>query len=495
MKRRAPVTQILAICLAILIAIPAWPASSTVSPQLPDPGTVSGMGHQEQQQLGLKAAAEVYKQMPVLPDSIPVTQYIQQLGRKLETVIPQEHSWPYQFHVVQQSDINAFALPGGPIFINIGTINAADNEAELAGVMAHEMSHVYMQHSAKQASKESMAQGVLGVLGGMLGTGIGSEIARVGLQIGAGQVFLKYSRTDEAQADAVGAIIMYKAGYNPRAMAEFFEKLEKTVGNGGPQFLSDHPNPGNRTAAIENEIRNWPPENYLATSADFTRAKQQAASIKSYNAQQIADGAKQGLWAQQNAKAGAVLSGTPAPTGAAPTAAPAAPAAAANLASVSYSQVKPNGNFNTLNLNVLSIAYPSNWQTANGQTSLTIAPGAGASQGAIAYGVMISGLRGSGSIDNTTATLVQNLQQSNPGMSIFDSQKSIQVAGKDARTVMLQGNSPVQQSGKPVKERDWLVTVPRADGTLLALVFIAPDRDFNQLKGTYQRMLDSLQVK
>ena len=91
--------------------------------------------------------------MPVLPDSSPATRYVQELGRKLQTVIPADRSWPYQFHVVPAADINAFALPGGPIFVNLGTIQAADNEAELAGVLAHEMSHVYMQHSAKAGAQ------------------------------------------------------------------------------------------------------------------------------------------------------------------------------------------------------------------------------------------------------------------------------------------------------------------------------------------------------
>jgi len=218
------------ILLVLAVALPAWAEQRTVSPELPDPGRPS-MSRDKQQQLGLKTAAEVYKQMPVLPDSSPVTQYIQQLGKKLVAVIPPDRSWPYQFHVIQQTDINAFALPGGPIFINIGTINAADNEAQLAGVMAHEMSHVYMQHSAKQAPKQEWAN-ILGALGGLLG-GAAGDLAQMGIQFGAGTLLMKYSRGDEAQADAVGAIIMYKAGYDPRAMAEFFQKIEKVAGNGG----------------------------------------------------------------------------------------------------------------------------------------------------------------------------------------------------------------------------------------------------------------------
>src|SRR5438309_1328353 len=160
-------TRMLSLFMALLLAIPGWCADAVVKPELPDPGR-PGMSKEKQEQLGLKTAAEVYKQMPVLPDSSPVTEYVQQLGKKLQTVIPGKYSWPYQFHVVQQTDINAFALPGGPIFVNVGTINSADNEAQLVGVLAHEMSHVYMQHSAKQAPKQEWAT-ILAALGGLLG--------------------------------------------------------------------------------------------------------------------------------------------------------------------------------------------------------------------------------------------------------------------------------------------------------------------------------------
>src|SRR5579884_631241 len=182
--RRHPAAHRATIFLLItLIAVPAWPVSPSL-PQLPPPGK-PGMSRDDQQKLGLQAATDVYKQMPVLPDSSPVTKYVQRLGAKLVKQIPADASWPYQFHVVPQKEINAFALPGGPIFINIGTITAAANEAQLAGVMAHEMSHIYMQHTVKQASKASLAQGILGVLGAVLPGGTAGNVARAGLQIGA----------------------------------------------------------------------------------------------------------------------------------------------------------------------------------------------------------------------------------------------------------------------------------------------------------------------
>ncbi len=482
-------TRVLPIGLALLLAIPAWSAKATVDPELPDPGH-PGMSKEKQEQLGLKTAAEVYKQMPMLPDSSPVTQYVQRLGKNLQTVIPGRYSWPYQFHVVQQTDINAFALPGGPIFVNVGTINAAENEAELVGVLAHEMSHVYMQHSAKQAPKQEWAS-ILGALGGMLG-GAAGDLAKMGIQLGAGTILMKYSRGDEAQADSVGAIIMYKAGYDPRQMAQFFAKLEKLVGSGGPQFLSDHPNPGNRVEAVDKEIANWPPKYYLASSKQFSQVKEEAKGIKAYNAQQISDGARAGLWAQQNRKAGAIPPGLDTPD-----TQPAATATAESITSVSYEQVAPSADFKIFQSNDFSVSYPSNWQAVAGENSATLAPLAGVSQNAMAYGVIVSSVQAAdaASINDATQSLIQNLEQTNPGLRVFDSPRKVQVGGAEALSTLLAGNSPIHEAGQPVPERDWLVTMYRPEGGMLYVVFIAPEKQFSQIQPTYQKMLDSVQVR
>jgi len=490
MMKRSVRTRVLALIVAALMTEPAWLLAAIPGPELPNPGSVS-MSREDQEKLGLQAASEVYKQMPVLPDSSPVAQYIQQLGRKMERVIPQQYSWPYQFHVVQQKDINAFALPGGPIFVNLGTITAADNEAELAGVMAHEMSHVYMQHSAKQAPKQEWAN-VLGALGGIFGGSTLGNLARVGIQMGAGAVLLKYSRGDEAQADSVGAIIAYKAGYNPKAMADFFQKLEEQGGPGGPQFLSDHPNPGNRVAAVEKEIRDWPSRTYLPSSAQFASAQQDAAGQRAYTAQEIANGAKTGEWLRHNQQAGSM------PKGISPTSTNDAPASSAQptIADVSYSQIKPSAGFRQLEQRDFTISYPQNWQAQNDQNAITIAPAAGVAQGSVAYGVVVSGGQDTNatSLDQATQDLIASLQQSNPGLQAAGSMSRISINGVSGRSVNLAGISPVRRGSKPVPERDWLITVPRSGGGLLYLIFIAPETEFSQLKPTYQQMLDSLRV-
>jgi beta-barrel assembly-enhancing protease len=293
---------------AALLCLVSLAYTAVAGPELPDPGSAP-LSRDQQLQLGLQTATKVYEQMPVLPDSSPETQYIRNLGQKLVATIPADHSWPFEFHTVPQKEINAFALPGGPMFVNVGTITAATNEAELAGVMAHEMSHVYMQHSAKQVGKARTTEAIVGIIGAIVNNTTNGEIgqlAQAGIQFGAQGLMLKYSRGDEAQADAVGAIILYKAGYNPQALADFFKKLA-AQGSSGPQFLSDHPNPGNREEAIQKEIASWQPRRYTKRSPQFNTVKQHATDVKVYSADEIAQGAKTGQWAKLNRENGATF--------------------------------------------------------------------------------------------------------------------------------------------------------------------------------------------
>jgi hypothetical protein len=454
----------------------------TAAPDFPDPGRAP-MSREKQVQLGLQAAAQVYQQMPVLPDSSPETQYIQALGKRLVAVIPKDRTWPYQFHVLAQKEVNAFALPGGPMFVNVGTITTVDNEAELAGVMAHEMGHVYMQHSAKQLHKTEIAD-FLGAIAGA----VGGSVAATGVQLGAGTLLLKYSRKDESQADAFGAVVLWKAQYNPMALADFFRKLQAGSQN-GPQFLSDHPNPGNRQEAIQNLVRSWPPENYKTDSPEFASVRAHAGSVHAYTAQEIAAGAKGGRWKAENAKNGAVLAGAPTNGGGAPTVTvPAAP----------ISAIQPSGNFQSANLDGVTIEHPDNWQVIPGQQgSATVAPRAGVSAGAVAYGVVIQAVSlPNGSDENPqqlTSAIAQSLQSGDPNMKQNGNIETITLGGMPAGSLQLTTVSPMPgPDGKPQPERDWLVAVPRGGGKAIYFVFVAPQANFDQLKPTFDRMLSSI---
>jgi Zn-dependent protease with chaperone function len=489
MKERPLMTGILALLLAVAFSATEMPGAVS-TPQLPNPGD-TGVSKQQQEQIGSQAVGEVYKQMPVLPDSSPETQYIRQLGQKLVAVIPEQYSWPYEFHVIPQKEINAFALPGGPIFVNIGTMTAADNEAELVGVLAHEMSHVYMQHSIKQMKKAQWTQGIAGVLGAVLGSvgGAVGTLGQLGAGIAGGVLTMKYSRDDEAQADAVGAIIMYKAGYDPHYMAQFFQKLA-SMGGSGPQFLSDHPNPGNREHAIGEEVQNWPPKNFVSDSPAFARAKKDAAGVRAYNAQEIADGAKSGLWTKQNRESGTMPSSVTASS-----AATSKTATGGSISSVTYRDVTPSGELTPTQNSTFAISYPNNWQLYQDQSGngATIAPPAGVSEGAVAYGAVINiATPTTSSLDQATQDLISALERSNPGLRASGTPQPVRVNGIEGRSVDLAGPSPIEQDGKPVPEHDWLVVLPRSEGGMLYTVFIAPERDFSELRPTYENMLRSL---
>jgi hypothetical protein len=481
-------------CVATLVY------AQSAGPEFPNPGNAH-MSREQQHALGLKAAAQVYEQMPVLPDSSPETQYIRRLGQKLVVTIPPEHSWPFEFHVVAQKEINAFALPGGPMFVNIGTITAATNEAELAGVMAHEMSHVYMQHSAKQASKAQTTSLLAGLAGAALGATMGgtvAELGQAGIQMGAQGLMLKYSRTDEAQADAVGAIILYKAGYNPQALADFFKTLESQGGQ-PPQWLSDHPNPGNREQSIEKEIRNWPPENYASNSPEFQKVRQHAMGVKAYTGEEIAQGAKSGHWATLNKKNGATFNPTSANALITSASAPSSPSSP-NASAVSLENVLPNQRLRTADLGLMKIEYPENWQVMmpkkQGQF-VVIAPQAGITANGVGYGVLLNGVappKGERmSIDDVTRELVKDMEQ-NETLQLEGDAKPITVAGIEGRSVSLHSVSPFSSAkGQPQRERDWLVTIPQRDGSVIFMVFVAPLSEFDRFQPTYEAMLRGVQ--
>ena len=201
---------------------------------------------QQDVQLGQEAAAQVRKQMTVIHDPV-LTNYVNQVGKRLASAPEaQQSGFPFTFEVVADPSINAFALPGGPMFINTGLLKAVDSEAQLAGVMGHEMSHVILRHGTNQATKAKMIELPAVLAGQVAGNSMMGKLAAAGIGLGANSVLLKFSRTAESQADLTGSHIMAESGYNPMEMARFFEKLSSQGGGRTLQFMSDHPNPGNQ---------------------------------------------------------------------------------------------------------------------------------------------------------------------------------------------------------------------------------------------------------
>lgn len=229
-------------------------------------------------QLGQENAQEVRKQYETVRNP-HLQDYIRRVGDRLAAAPEARQSgFQFTFTLVNVPQVNAFALPGGPMFIFTGLFKDTENEAQLAGVMAHEMSHVILRHGTHEASKANLIKLPLALAGAATGGSLLGQVAEMGLGLTANSFILKFSRDAESEADALGSHLMSEAGYNPIEMARFFEKL---AGNGNqvPQFLSDHPNPGNRERAIEQEIRTLPQQQYGYETGEFARVKAEILAL------------------------------------------------------------------------------------------------------------------------------------------------------------------------------------------------------------------------
>lgn len=234
---------------------------------------------QQDVQLGQENAAQVRKHMTVVHNPY-LNEYVTRVGKRLvSSREAQESGFPFTFEVVADPSINAFALPGGPMFINTGLLRAVDNEAQLAGVMGHEMSHVILRHGTNQASKARLVELPAMLTSQVAGGSLAGQLAQLGIGLGTNSVLLKFSRTAESQADLMGSHIMAEAGYNPLQLAHFFEKLNAQGGSNAPQFFSDHPNPGNREKAIEAEAQRLPQQQYGYETGEFQRMKVMVSGI------------------------------------------------------------------------------------------------------------------------------------------------------------------------------------------------------------------------
>jgi predicted Zn-dependent protease len=209
-------------------------------------------------QVGRQSAAQIERQVPIL-NHAAATAYVNRVGRRLSSSAPGPR-FAYTFKIANLSDVNAFALPGGYIYVHRGLIERVRSEGELAGVLAHEIAHVGLRHPTNQASKAYVAQAGIGIIGALLGSGDAStstEIMKTVGGVGLNALFLRYSRKAETEADVSGTQIMARAGYDPMDMARFFQHL-KTLAGREPsrleRFFSDHPSPGDRETRIRKEV-------------------------------------------------------------------------------------------------------------------------------------------------------------------------------------------------------------------------------------------------
>jgi beta-barrel assembly-enhancing protease len=463
----ARLRSLAALALVLSLILPAFANDNPKKGRVTTNPPAGSYTIEQEIQLGQQAVKEIEKDLPLLPADHPTSKYIAALGAKLAAKAP-GYKFPYTFKVVKQKEINAFALPGGPIYVNIGTINAG-TEAELAGVMGHEISHVVMRHSARQAAKAAKAQVPLAILGGVLGMGVGGwagSLAQMGLSIGAGSVFMKYSRDAETEADMVGAQIIYDAGYDPNALVTFFQKLKAQQGDaGGPSFLASHPDPGNRAKNVSSILSRFPVKQYQsADSPEFLAAKKALADVSTET------------YAQTQAKEPQVT-----------------------LNRLSAKQLEASPSITFFDHAAFQVAYPDNWQLAGDErSSVNIFPKGGAAANSIAYGVILSGFkpgRGGDNLDEGMRQLVQSIQQTNDGLRPVGNPVNITVDRKPAKAVEMQGLSSVMENGKPLPERIRVVALKGKSGLLLYALMVAPEPDFDILRPTFDRILNTYRLR
>ncbi len=475
-KLRVPRT--LALFAAIVLL---WPAAIAQAQTQIKPG-FNLFSPQDDVQIGQQSAAQAEQQLPMLNDSV-INEYVNAIGQRLAPNAGGP-KFQYRFRVVNSSDINAFALPGGFVYINRGVIENTKNEGELAGVMAHEISHVALRHGTHQASKAYLAQAGIGILGGLLGSKVGQGTANIINQVGGlglNVLFLKYGRDIETQADVRGAQILAASGYTPLDLISFFTTLESIDPAKKTNFLSDHPAPPDRIARIKKEAAmlhasSTPTENVAQLHQIQARLRETPAAPSP----QVARG------------------GPPTPQRPAGSA-PQAPAPVQSPSSSMRTFVSPSA--------LYQISYPANWQVyAQGSTGVTFAPQGGVGeingQSDVVYGAIINRYEpfdnaGPVSLQSATNDLIKQLRQASPYLQLASkSAQRFRWSGSNALVATLRGTDP--NTGLP--ERLTVVTRllslgvgergPTAidDDDLIYLLFITPERD----AAAYQRVLQSM---
>ena len=431
------------------------------------------MSREQEIQLGKEAAAQVEREQELVHNA-EIEGWLNKIGQSLAKT-PQANAYPYYFKVVNNDTINAFALPGGPMYVHTGLLKAADTEGEVAGVLAHEMSHVALRHGAAQVSKQQMYGLLFGIAGAAAGVltsdksgqcGILCQITQAGTSLGQNSLLMKFSRGYEHDADLNGARMMAAAGYDPMDLPRFFEKLEAKAGTAGEPkglalWLSSHPATGKRIQYVSEDIKFYPQRTYSAQTGGFVHIKQVVGAIPPPKPQPgMLLARKEGATQRSNVPAG----------------------------------------YNAYDANGFSIAYPSAWQVGQTQPggSLYVIPKGGAvgkqdgsvellSGAMIDYYVPRAGA-GSVNLDSSTSEFVAALKKGDANLAADRSERG-EVSGKPALLTKLRTKTSLQQ--EPDQAID-LYTVAREGG----LWFIALARQPSQqgeLDPVFKQMMGSVE--
>ena len=425
--------------------------------------------------VGRQAAAEVEQQLPILRDP-EATSYISRVGQRLVSSIPSEFQHPefqYYFKIVNARDINAFALPGGPMYVNRGMIEAAHNEGEMAGVMAHELSHVALRHGTAQATKAQkygLLAGILGIGGQILGGPAGAAAQIAGQ--GVGVYFLKFSREYETEADILGARIMANAGYDPHDLANMFKTIEQQTGGSGGGFLSDHPSPSDRYARINQEAQYLRVNNPIRDTRDFDRIQARLRGMgRAPSMQEIARSG-------QRYPSGET-------TGNYPNNPPQGRVAYPSTRYQTYSTVG----------GLVRVSVPSNWRQLGESNSVWFAPeGAyGQYQNQVVYthGINLGVAQTqSQNLQQATQEFLNGLTQGNNSLRQRSGLQRTTVGGRTGLTTTLTNVNEATGQAEIVT----VITTQLRNGQLFYLIAVAPESESASYQAAFRNILRSIQI-
>lgn len=425
---------------------------------------------EDDQKIGREYSVQVEQQLPILNDR-ESTNYIQNVGDNLERSIPSQYRQPRfncVFKIVNARDINAFALPACYLYVNRGMIEAANNEGEMAGVMAHEISHAMLRHATAQATRQSnplnQILGAAAILGGAIV--LGQTGAAIGQTLYSGIFVNPYSREYETQADILGAQIMANAGYDPRDLANMFKTIERESGGSGPEWFSTHPSPANRYQNINREADMLRvSDNPIKITRGFERIKSRFRSMpRAKSMKEIEDEYNRNKQGQNQSTNGRYEDRVEYPS--------------------SRTRVFTSGNWIQMNV-------PENWKESQGDTIIQFAPdGAYGNQG-ITHGAMI-GVEQSQTRDlgQATQNYVNGVLQANSYLRQQSNYSRTTISGRSAYTTILSGTSPV--TGRT--EIATVYTTLLRTGQLFYVVTVSPSDESSRYNYTFRNMIRSIRL-
>lgn len=426
---------------------------------------------QDDVKLGRDYSVQVEREFPILNDANS-TAYLESVGRRLVNNIPaefQQAAFQYSFKIVNARDINAFALPGGPMYVNRGMIEAANNEGEMAGVMAHEIAHVALRHSTAQATQQSNPLNQILGIGAILGGAIlgGQTGAAIGQTIYSGLLVYPYSREYETQSDILGAQILARAGYDPRDLANMFRTIEKeSGGGGGPEWLSTHPAPANRYENINREADQLNvSRNPIKMTRGFERIQARLRSLpRAKSMKEIDAENKRNGGGQTQSSSGRYETRVAYP-------------------SSRTRAYQPAG--------WLQLSVPDNWRAITEQDGIFYAPeGAYGNQG-ITRGVFVGTYKAqSRNLGEATEEYVNELLKANSYLRQGSGYTRTTISGRTAFARVFSGRSPITNT----TEVSTVYTTTLSDGQLLYVITVTPQSEASNYNYAFRNLLRSIRL-